>query len=103
MEFENDLAELSNIDWQSDPENQVNKIMEDIVTNPLYFAEFLELEFVKANSEFLEQLKGILFFIVHRYPEIFILIRMYLYKFGESLQSNLKTIIETYSYFLQES
>lgn len=104
ISFATRLSELQNVQWDNeDCAEQIDNSLKDFLIYPDYFAGFLVEAFTKNNTEITEQLRGILFFIVHRYPEIFILIRISVDCLGETVDSNLKSLLEIYSFYLKES
>jgi len=101
--FEVDLQSLRDIEWSLDSVNVINESMGDIVSHPLDFALFVVDAFKQERQEIIEQIKGILFFMVYRYPEIFILIHMYLKNLETDTNKDLNILMNVYSFYIKEN
>lgn len=98
--FELDLDRLRNIDWSGNFSEEIDLSLLNIISRPEDFATFVANVFIDERKELVQQVQGVLYFLVYRYPEIYILIQMYLI---DRANSRLKSLLDTYSLYIIEN
>jgi hypothetical protein len=100
--FSEQLDILSNLQWDNTPGEVIDSTMQAFITQPTRFAEYLVSTITNKQTEYYEQAKGVLQFLVYRHPEIFIIIYTHIKCFFGDCKEAI-SLIDVYNLFVVEA